>query len=73
MLAPEQLDELMNRIQSMDRDELIRQFRDYRAPFPIDFTDDFLKQQSIEKLRHVFAGLCIHCGRLPECKPLLVS
>jgi hypothetical protein len=53
-------------IAEMDREELIAQFRTYPAPFPVDFTDDFLRGQSIDKLRHVFAGLVMHCGIAPK-------
>jgi hypothetical protein len=70
MLKPDQIDELITTIAEMDREELIYQFRHYPAPFPIDFTDEFMKQQSIDKLRHVFAGLCMHVGKLPEPAPL---
>jgi hypothetical protein len=66
MLKPDQIDQLMTTIAEMDRDELVHQFRHYPAPFPIDFTDEFLDQQSIDKLRHVFAGLCMHVGKLPQ-------
>ena len=50
----------------MGRDELVRQFRSYPAPFPIDFTDEFLAGQSLDRLRHVFAGLVLHCGIAPR-------
>ena len=55
-------------IASMSRDELVAQFRTYPAPFPVDFSDEFLRGQSIDKLRHVFAGLVIHCG-IPPVAP----
>lgn len=67
MLKHEQIDELIQVISHLDRDELVRQFHVYPAPFPIDFTDDFLRSQPVEKLRHVLFGLCMHVGRLPEC------
>ena len=52
-------------IAEMSREELVEQFRNYPAPFPIDFTDEFLAAQSVDKLRHVFAGLVMHCGIAP--------
>ncbi|MFT3786835.1 MAG: hypothetical protein QM770_11820 [Tepidisphaeraceae bacterium] len=64
-LRASEIDELMRMIAEMDRDELIDQFRSYPAPFKVDFTDEFLASQSLDKLRHVFAGLCMHCGRMP--------
>jgi hypothetical protein len=65
MLRANEIDEVMQAIAEMDRDELVYQFRHYPAPFPIDFTDDFLRSQSLDKLRHVFAGLVMHCGKMP--------
>ena len=62
---PSPRDRSLTMIAEMDRDELIAQFRSYPAPFPIDFTDEFLREQSIDKLRHVFAGLVMHCGIAP--------
>lgn len=56
----------LTQIAEMDRVELIGQFRSYPAPFPIDFTTEFLEQQSVDKLRHVFAGLVLHCGIAPR-------
>ncbi len=65
MLRANEIDEVMRAIAEMDREELVYQFRHYPAPFPIDFTDDFLSRQSLDKLRHVFAGLVMHCGKMP--------
>lgn len=50
----------------MSRDELVHQFRSYPAPFPIDFSDEFLAEQTLDRLRHVFAGLVLHCGIAPR-------
>ena len=56
-------------IAEMSRDELVSQFRSYPAPFPIDFTDEFLAGQTLDRLRHVFAGLVLHCGIAPRTDP----
>lgn len=58
----------LTQIAEMTRDELVEQFRTYPAPFPIDFSDDFLAAQSLDRLRHVFAGLVLHCG-IPPVRP----
>lgn len=65
MLRSEQIDELIELISEMDRDELVHQFESYPAPFPVDFTRGFLEKQPVERLRHVFFGLCMHTGKLP--------
>lgn len=66
MLSCDEIDRLATWIASMDREELIQQFRQYPAPFKVDFDDRFLATQSVEKLRHVFFGLCLHTGRMPD-------
>jgi hypothetical protein len=37
----------------------------YPAPFPIDFTDDFLQHTPVERLRHIFVALCLQNQRMP--------
>lgn len=66
MLTPAEIREAVSLVNRMDRDELIARLRTFDAPFPIDFTDQYLQNIPIEQLRHVFAGLCIHCNRLPQ-------
>ena len=61
-----ELNDVLVAIASMDREELMEQFRVYPAPFPIDFTDAFLRAQSLDKLRHFFAGLVMHCRVAPQ-------
>lgn len=65
-IKPSEINDVLVAIASMDRDELIEQFHTYPAPFPIDFTDAFLRSQSLDKLRHVFAGLVMHCRVAPN-------
>lgn len=65
-MSAQQLESWLVTIASMSRDELIEQFHTYPAPFPVDFTDAFLRSQPIDKLRHVFAGLVMHCRIEPQ-------
>jgi hypothetical protein len=65
-IQADQLNDVLVAIASMTREELIEQFHIYPAPFPIDFTDAFLQSQSLDKLRHVFAGLVMHCRVSPQ-------
>ena len=67
-IRSDELNQTLVAIASMDRDELIEQFHNYPAPFPIDFTDEFLRAQSLDKLRHVFAGLVMHCRVAPQLR-----
>ena len=65
-ICADELNDVLVAIASMDREALIEQFHTYPAPFPIDFTDAFLRSQSLDKLRHVFAGLVMHCRVAPQ-------
>jgi len=37
----------------MGRESLIRLLRSLHCEFPLDFTDEFLKAASLERLRHI--------------------
>ena len=66
MFQPAQLEDLVCLISSLNREALMEQFHTYPARFPIDFTDQFLHTQSVDRLRHIFLALCITSQRLPE-------
>lgn len=65
-MSAQQIESCLTAIASMSREELIEQFHSYPAPFPVDFSDAFLRTQSLDKLRHVFAGLVLHCRIEPR-------
>lgn len=66
MLLTEQIEELICVVSSMDRPVLVHHIRQMRAGFPIDFTNDFLESCGIDRLRHIFVALCIHCQQMPD-------
>ncbi len=66
MLKAHQIEELINVVAALNKATLIEQFHAYRANFPLDFTNEFLEAQSLERLRHLFVALCLHTQRLPE-------
>ena len=66
MLQAQQVEELICLVSAMDRDGLIHHFRNYKASFPVDFTADFLTDQPIDRLRHIFVALCLQNQRLPQ-------
>lgn len=66
MMHPLLVEELITVVSSLDRNGLLFQFRHYRANFPLDFSDEFLEQQSLERLRHIFLAVCLQSQRLPE-------
>ncbi|HWP39290.1 MAG TPA: hypothetical protein VNL70_00090 [Tepidisphaeraceae bacterium] len=65
MLQSQQIEELISLISTLDRATLIEQFQQYQASFPVDFTRDFLEQQPLERLRHLFLALCLQQQRMP--------
>lgn len=65
-ISASELNDALVAIASMSREELIEQLHAYPAPFPVDFTDQFLRTQSLDHLRHVFAGLVMHCRIAPR-------
>ena len=66
MLQSHQVEELMCLVSALDRDALVRQFKTYRAAFPIDFTSDFLEHEPLDRLRHIFVAMCLQHQRMPE-------
>ena len=66
MLDAHQVEELICLVSAMDRPALVRQFRDFPAPFSVDFTDAFLQNTPLERLRHIFVALCLQCQQVPE-------
>lgn len=66
MLASDQIEELICLVASMDRPQVITHIRDYRASFPLDFTDDFLKTVPLDRLRHIFIALCLQQQHAPS-------
>ena len=66
MLDATQVEELICVVSAMDRPALVRRFRDYRATFPVDFTDSFLQNTPIDRLRHIFVAMCLQCQQVPD-------
>jgi hypothetical protein len=66
MLQAEQIEELITVVAALDHDALVQHLRDYRASFPVDFTREFLEQQSLDRLRHLFVAMCLQQQRLPR-------
>jgi hypothetical protein len=65
MLASDQVEELICLVAAMHRDDLIHHIHDYRASFPLDFTDQFLASVPLERLRHIFVALCLQQQHFP--------
>jgi hypothetical protein len=65
MLQPQQVEDLIVLVSSLDKPALMRQFSEYPSSFPIDFTPDFLDRQPLERLRHLFVAVCLQTKQMP--------
>jgi hypothetical protein len=65
MLQPQQVEELICLVSSLDRSALVRQFNTFRASFPVDFTPEFLQATDLDRLRHIFVALCLQSQQMP--------
>ena len=65
-LHAQQIEELIGIIAVLDRPALVQQFLTYQANFPLDFTPEFLNDQPVERLRHIFVAVCLQSQRMPE-------
>ncbi len=50
-------------IASLDRKQLTRRIKNFRGRFKLDFTDKYLKKQSVERLRHILLAAMITSKR----------
>jgi hypothetical protein len=66
MLQAHQIDDLIALVSNLDRQTLLDQFHSYRASFPIDFTDAFLAEMPLERMRHIFVAMCLQSQRMPN-------
>ena len=66
MLQAHQIDDLITLVSTLDRETLLGQFHSYRASFPIDFTDAFLAEMPLDRMRHIFVAMCLQTQRLPD-------
>jgi hypothetical protein len=66
MMPTDQIEELIRVVSSLDKTALLRQFSDFSASFPVDFTPDFLNRQPLERLQHLFVAVCLQTRKMPE-------
>lgn len=65
-MAAHEIEELICLVATLDREGLARQFNNYKANFPVDFTPEFLATQPIDRLRHIFLAICLQSKRMPD-------
>jgi len=69
MLQSHQVEQLICLVSSLDRAALKSQFQTYPSGFPVDFTEEFLSSQPLERLKHIFVALCLQNQRMPSMPP----
>ena len=59
------LNDLVVSISSLGKNELKRQIRHFKGRFKLDFTEEYLENAGVDKLRHILmAALMARQGRL---------
>jgi len=53
MTSRELFEQAATSIAALDRDELKRRIRNFRGRFKLDFTEDYLENLNIDRLRHI--------------------
>ncbi len=59
-MARQPAEEIVARLCRMDRAAMMRELRQFRARFTLDFTDDFLEGLSTERVRHILLAALLH-------------
>ncbi len=65
MLLPQQVEDLVCLLSSLDRATLVEVLRTQPAPFAVDFSEEFLRDISLDRLRHYVLALCLHTQQMP--------
>ena len=50
---PTKLDDVATRVATMSREEVQREIMHFTGRFKLDFTPEYLKRQTLERLRHI--------------------
>jgi hypothetical protein len=54
------LNKMATEIAEMDRPQLVDLLRGMECSFPLDFTDEYLSEVSVDRLRHIALAASIH-------------
>ncbi|MEN6336242.1 MAG: hypothetical protein ABFE01_18465 [Phycisphaerales bacterium] len=60
MSSQGQFEQLVTSIAALGRDELKRRIKDFRGRFKLDFSDDYLDNISLDRLRHILLAALIN-------------
>jgi hypothetical protein len=60
MASAEYFEQTATSIAALGRDELKRRIRNFRGRFKLDFTEDYLNNLSVDRLRHILLAALIN-------------
>ena len=60
MNYPEQFEYTAVMIASLDKEQLKNRIRNFEGRFNLDFSDEYLDDLSVEKLRHILLAALLH-------------
>jgi hypothetical protein len=64
MNTAQNFDRLARTISTLDRNEVEKKIKNFRGRFKLDFTDEYLNNLTVERLRHIlFAALATKFNR----------
>ena len=62
MASEKHLEQTATSIASLGRDELKRRIRNFRGRFKLDFTDNYLDNIGVDRLRHILLAALINAN-----------
>ena len=62
MASEKHLEQTATSIASLDRDELKRRIRNFEGRFKLDFTDNYLDNIGVDRLRHILLAALINAN-----------
>ena len=60
MASKEYFDQTATSIAALGKNELKRRIRNFRGRFKLDFTEDYLNNLSVDRLRHILLAALIN-------------
>jgi hypothetical protein len=60
MVSREYFERTATSVATLDRAELTKRIRNFRGRFKLDFTEDYLKKLSVDRLRHILLAAMLN-------------
>jgi hypothetical protein len=62
MTSREYFEQTATTLAALGRDELKKRIRNFKGRFQLDFTEDYLNGQTVDRLRHILLAALINAG-----------